>query len=216
MNKLPFSVYDFFAYLSSGILLILSTDYAVQSGRLLGSNLKLLDGSFLTIIAYIVGQIAAGPSAWLLERNVIGKWLGRPNTNLFRRTGGYKQRLFPGYYTPLPESTQKRIRERAKSHGVHDPGEALFLHAFGKMKQHEGTLARLNSFLSLYGFCRNMSFALLIVSLLFSFSWLVQQDVGLLKWASVAILGSAGMFYRYLKFLRQYSYELFVSYAEYE
>lgn len=77
-------------------------------------------------------------------------------------------------------------------------------------------LDRLNAFLNLYGFSRNVSMAaLLIVPMLIVGA--LTGDVAPRLWAaSGALVTAVAMFYRYLKFFRLYTVEVFVNYAEAE
>lgn len=56
-----------------------------------------------------------------------------------------------------------RIKEKAKEVGVVETGEGLFILAFGKVKTDKEAMARLNTFLNLYGFCRNIAFTSMIL-----------------------------------------------------
>jgi hypothetical protein len=97
MNKIPFSIYDFFGYLASGFLVLMAVDYVSARDWLIGGQLSTVLGIFWIVISYILGQILAGPSAWLLERIIVGKWLQRPNVNLFRDPPRkWWVRFFPG------------------------------------------------------------------------------------------------------------------------
>lgn len=213
MNRIPFSVYDFFGYLASGFLFMVAVDYVIGKQWVLGEDLSAIFALLFIIIAYVIGQINAGIAAWLLERNVVGKWLGWPGTNLF--TNPQKKtlpKLFPGYFTMFPIAIRKKTLEKAKSEGIAETGQTLFIHAFAKVKRDENTMARLNIFLNLYGFCRNISTVLLFASImLIATSW-GEGNLHRLVFALAAMVGAVGMFYRYLKFFRQYSYELFISY----
>jgi hypothetical protein len=215
MNRIPFSVYDFFGYLISGFLLLVAIDYAGGYRFLLRNELSLTYGIFWTVIAYITGQILAGPSAWLLERIVIGRWLKRPNINLFKDPPQkFWVKIFPGYFTPFPPEIRKSILAKARIAGIEEVGEALFLHSFAKVKIDNDTMARLNTFLYLYGFCRNISFTCFVSAFIIAFWSIFLHTPEKLLWAFIAITFSVGMFFRYLKFFRQYSYELFLTYSE--
>ncbi len=226
MDRIPFSVYDFFGYLAPGFLLLAAIDFLWLEGVLLHSDPGVILGLFLVTVAYIVGHILAGPSAWLLERIIVGKMLAMPNIHLFNdgseasdeseasdASKAWWSKLFSHYFTPLPKVTQAKIKKKAKVEGITDTGEALFLHAFAKVKADAETMARLNIFLYLYGFSRNISFTLLLVSLLIAVGSLMSGTWDMIPWASGALVGSVAMFYRYLKFFREYSHEVFITYA---
>lgn len=214
MHKLPFSLYDFFGYLASGFLLILTLDYVSPGEWIMREHQSIVLTIFWAILSYIVGQILAGPAAWLLERNLVGKWLKRPNVNLFQDPPkACRVTFFPGYFTPLPSVTRERVREKARAAGVSESGEGLFVLAFGKVKADKEALARLNTFLNLYGFCRNIAFTSLVCFVVLALGSWKYNLVGNLPWIFASMLCAVGMFYRYLKFFRQYSYELFITYA---
>ena len=214
MGRIPFSVYDFFGYLACGFLLLVGADYALDLGVPFSDGWSLPEGSLFILIAYVTGQIAAGLAAWLLERQIVHRCIGSPYIYLLQAISNCQRRLFPGFTAPLPETTRKRVLERARASGIQEPGEALFLHAFARVKRDEITLTRLNGFLALYGFCRNMAFVLLLLALLFVWAGAVGGKPVDGRWIAFSTLGAVGMFWRYLKFFRQYTYEVFVTYSE--
>ena len=214
MNQIPFSVYDFFGYLACGFFLLIVTGQTLGLGVPLKGNIFLPEGSFILLTAYIIGQIMASPSAWLLERHVVRGCIGLPSVHLFQDPRGWRCKLFPGFTTPLPEVTRQRILDRARKEEIKEPGEALFLHALATVKKTEVTLARLNAFLVLYGFCRNMTFVFLVSALLLAWGITVGDKALNGWWVFFAVIAAIGMFYRYLKFFRQYAYEVFITYVE--
>lgn len=72
----------------------------------------------------------------------------------------------------------------------------------------------MDTFLQLYGFCRNASFSLFASAVLLGGAWLRCGTWEYALYGIVALLASVGMLYRYLKFYRQYSYELFTAYPD--
>ena len=90
MNRIPFSVYDFFGYLSTGFLIMVAVDFVSGSLRILGDNPTVALGIVWIVIAYISGQIIANPSAWLLKRMGIKhstQRLGRYAVKMMRKEG---------------------------------------------------------------------------------------------------------------------------------
>ena len=78
--------------------------------------------------------------------------------------------------------------------------------------------ARLNIFLNLYGFCRNMTMALVLAAATLTVGIVAGtaeagSHVEPAWWIAAALIAAVGLFYRYLKFLRQYAVELLTSYA---
>ena len=82
MDKIPFSVYDFFAYLSSGTVLIITADYIWGLGLLSGKEVSPVLGVALVVLAYVTGQIIAQFSSLLMEQVVVHRVLKRPSSLL--------------------------------------------------------------------------------------------------------------------------------------
>jgi hypothetical protein len=221
MGRIPFSVYDFFGYLLPGFLLVVVMDYALV-GHIAGERWVLRDdlgvvyGLTWTVIAYIVGHVLASPSEWLLQEVMVRKWLRSPNINLFSdpHIKEWKFRFFSSYYKPLPPPIRNRILEKAKAEGINETGEALFYHAWGKVKKDQEVMARLYIFLYLYGFSRNVSFACMLACLVMVAGTFVEGSWSNLTWAFVSLFAAIGMLYRYLKFYRHYSVDMFIAYDE--
>ena len=218
MNKIPFDPYDFFGYLASGLLIIVGMDLVLGFPHVLGHDFKVVDSALLIIVIYVIGQVIATPAKALLEELLVGKVLGKPSINLFQekkpRILGF---IFPGYYQSLPKQARKKILTKARRKGVVGTGEDLFLHVrYNRaILQDEKLMEKLSSFLNKYGFNRNLCFSVLIVGIAMLSKALVfhQNDAELMKYAITAIVAAVLLFYRYLKFFRQYSYEMFNSYA---
>jgi len=86
------------------------------------------------------------------------------------------------------------------------------------------TKERLASFLILYGFCRNISMALLLTAVVLLVATVYHLDFHSVSfttasaacfwWFVAAVASAVGMFYRYLKFFKHYTEEVFRAYAE--
>ena len=217
MNRIPFATYDFFGYLASGFLLVIGMELTLGFPRVLGQQFGPVDVVALLLGVYVAGQLVATPSKAVLEDGFVEKVLGRPNINLFRaRRPPLLGILFPGFYEPLPPAVQGRILWRVNNEGNPSTGEALFLHVrySPEVRADEKLQARLDTFLNLYGFARNLAFTSLVVSAaLGARLWLRGSDPALVKYAVTAFVVGVLLLYRYLKFFRQYSYELFNTYG---
>jgi hypothetical protein len=219
--NIPFSAYDFFGYLSNGFLILCATEYAFWGSSLAERDWKAGPAIFYAVLAYIVGHIVANVSSYVLEYRVLRDWLKSPEETLFEsQQKTWRAFFFPIFYRPFPAETQKRVLEVAKKNGFDRPGRGLFLHAHAIVKQDKMTLDRLTSFLNLYGFCRNISMGLIVSAIILLIGagadvrhW-TEIDNYKLAWAGAALAGTVGMFYRYLKFFRHYTMEVFGSYAE--
>jgi hypothetical protein len=171
-----------------------------------------------------------GPAAWGERLTSWRWWLSWLNPAAWWRwlfPHGLKRGLFPIYYKPLPQQTRARVLEKAVKEGFAAPGRALFYHCLATVKKDKTTYERLTSFLNLYGLCRNVCMAALIAAPVLV--WGAYRDVtwggwrlwgelhtDRLLWALAALGCAAGMLYRYLKFFRHYTQEVFVSYSEAE
>lgn len=213
-GKFPFSAYDFFGYLASGFLALIAADFIVGEKWLLKDSLGLAPVLFWTGAAYITGQVLATPSSWLLEATVVGRWLGKPELILMSpKVRAFKTRLFPGYFKPLPDSIRQKVHEKAKGEGIPDEGIDLFLQALTRVRRVESAGTRLNTFLNLYGFCRNISFTAMGVALAMAAWHLTRHVPGALLLAGISTVVAVGMFYRYLKFFRLFGVEVFLTYS---
>lgn len=215
MDKIPFTVYDFFAYLSSGAVLVATADYIWGLGLLANKEVSPILGVALIILAYVTGHIIAHFSSWLLEQTIVHRVLkspsvlllgGEPRWNLFAL-------VFRNYHRPLSKSTQQQVREQAAARNCKAKGEDLFQHAYPIVTSNERFQVRLDDFRNQYGFARNISFALFTSAVAVCVAYGLGHAVRL-RWAILSAVGGVGMFYRFLKFFRQYSYELLLRYSE--
>ena len=219
MNKIPFSVYDFFGYLATGFLMLVAAAYATGRVDLLREQPSLVIGFFWIVVAYVVGHIVAHIASAFLEETVLRRGLGSPEEHLLAaKKAGWRARIFPGNFKPFPTATQQRVLAKAQQHGVTASDRSFFFHCHPLVKRDQATLERLNSFLNLYGFSRNLCMALMLTVPLLLYSAVWGSDCGFkrgpLLWAAIALVAAIGMFYRYLKFFRHYTVEVFTTYAE--
>ena len=214
--KIPFSAYDFFGYLASGFLFWVGIDFLDGSHDwLLNQDLKLTNGVFWLFTAYISGQTASSYSKLLYESFLVDKILRRPNFNLVRETRPrFRGYLFWEYYTSLPNKARKRVMEKSTRAGVVEGGEDLFVLAWSSVKNLETVGARLDEFRDRYGFNRNISFTFLVVTSIYAVGLIVgYSDQSIIEFMYLGIAFTLLTFVRYLKFFRQYSYEVFTTYS---
>jgi hypothetical protein len=216
MEKIPFSVYDFFAYLSSGVVWLLTADYILRLGLLQKDSVSPVLAVALILFSYVCGHIVAHFSSFIFEHFAVGRILKRPNVILL----GEKPHwivfawVCPNYFRALPKHTQERVVAQAESRGAKGTGEALFLHAYPVVSAVSSVQSRLDDFRNQYGFARNMSFAFVTSAIALLIAHFVSPHPVRLRWALLSGFTGIVLFYRYLKFFRQYSYELFLRYAE--
>jgi len=216
MDKIPFSVYDFFAYLSSGTVVLTTVDYVWGLGILERKEVGPVLSIALVILAYVTGHIVAQFSSFLFEHTIVKRVLQRPLALLL----GAKPRwivfawVFPNFHRAFPENTRRRIKEQAAARNCSSEGEGLFLHAYSLVTGNERAQARLDDFRNQYGFARNMSFAFLVSAIAIVATHFYGTHPVRLRWFLLTAFASVSLFYRYLKFFHQFSYELFLRYAE--
>lgn len=216
MDKVPFSVYDFFAYLSSGTVLLATADYVMGIGLLQRKEIPPLLAGFLIVLAYILGHIVAHFSSLVLEQRLVHRLLKSPALILLgeKPRSKFLRWLFRNYFRPLPEGTQARVRAQAQFRDVSCSGENLFLHAYALVSANPAQQARLDDFRNQYGFARNIAFAFIVAALAIAAANRIGYQHVQARWAVLAAAVGLAMLYRYLKFFRQFSYELFLRYAE--
>lgn len=212
MDKIPFDPYDFFGYIASGLLFVIGMDLVLGFPKVLGQDLKLVEVAALVLGVYVAGQILATPAKALLEDLIVGRILGKPNENLVsEKRAPLRRLLFPGFYKTLPTAAQARIREKAGELS----GEDLFHYVrfSGEVLGNDRLIAKIDSFRDKYGFARNLSFTSLLVGSAFIIKAAIHPGPSLVGYGVTLLVGSVFLFYRYLKFFRQYSYEMFSVYA---
>lgn len=216
MEKIPFTSYDFWAYLSAGFLLLIVLDEVAGTGFLGRDSWTVVQGVVGVAGAYAVGQLVSSTSSLVFERLLVGKVLGFPRNVIFGRANAprWLRACVPAYFKTLPDETRARALEKAATEGVTAPGEAMFWAAYGRARSDSVVMGRLENFLNLYGFCRNTALVALVDAALlyWSYRWNDGPDVHLYwSWAAVAV--GVGMTFRYLKFFRHFAVEVFTSYA---
>lgn len=215
-NKIPFTTYDFWAYLSSGFLLLFAVDHVAGTHLLARDAWTVVQSIIAISSAYAVGHVTASMSSFFLEKLLVGRLLGFPRDVLFGKVKAprWLRFLLASYFQSLPKPTQLAVIEKGKGIGVHTPGEALFWPAYIAAICTPSVSARIDNFLNLYGFCRNTAFVAFVnAALLFwSYQWGggARTDLG---WACASLALGSGLTLRYLKFLRHYASEIFTSFA---
>lgn len=214
-QKIPFTTFDFWAFLSAGFLVLAAVDH-INGGHLLAMDKwTVVQATIAMAAAYIVGQLVASLSAWLLEKVLVGKLLGAPRMTLFGAAKAWKwvRRCMPTYFEAMPPNAQTAVLEKAQASGPTD-GDTLFWVAFAYARATPAVMGRLETFLNQYSFARNVAIAALLDAafLYWHYRW-NNGDSMSLQLSRAALLIGGGMLLRYLKYFRQYSLELFTAYA---
>lgn len=213
MDKVPFSVYDFFAYLASGAVLLATADYVFGFGFLTLKDVPVPLAVVVLVLAYVCGHVVSHFASLLLEHLAVKEILGQPVDALLGELprAAFLKWFFPNYFRPLPEEIRQLVRARAS--GFVGKGEALFLHAYGVVTSKPEIQARLDTFRNQYSFARNMALAFMLSAICIFVSHWREQKPAHGFWAACVAVVAVTLFYRFLKFYRQYSYEVLVRYA---
>lgn len=213
MNNIPFSVYDIFGYLIAGLLLLFGVDYSFGLHWILNRNLNAQEWTAWVLIAYVIGHLNAAWASYWIEKVIVGKILGYPTKNLFaeRRRKGfshYRQPLDKSLATEIKNKFTQMTKTEFDSKGHHP---FLYCYHYVKDKSPNG-YARIGVFLNLYGFARNLSFALTALGLVFSASFLITKNGHMFPVGLFAFVAAITFFFRYLKFFRLHAIEVFTSF----
>lgn len=213
-QKIPFTSYDFWAYLSSGFLLLFAIDQMMGTKLLIHESWTGVQGVIAVSVAYTAGHLVASASLWLYESLLVDKLLGHPCDILFGQPKAWAliRKLIPTYFEALPIELQKTALIKGSKFDINNPGKALFWLAHTNGRNSPETALRLDNFLNLYGFCRNTALVSLINSIVLYWSYLQPEGpTEHLLWARISLAVSLGMTLRYLKFYRHFTLELFTS-----
>lgn len=219
----PFTDYDFYAYLTAGLFLLLGLDLSITGGAImLREDWPIVQIVMVIAAAYVVGQLSAGPSSTFVEHFLARRLLHSPATlQLGLKEPRWIERFFATFfigrnYEPLPMAIRNRILTAAattlKVPAITDPEEVFNL-AYSAARGVPDAVARMDQFRNLYGFCRNVGFVSLVSAIcLFARSWISPLPHG--WWmATVALVVAVGMFGRFLKFYAEFAAEVLRTYG---
>ncbi|TWO68068.1 hypothetical protein FN976_24335 [Caenimonas sedimenti] len=216
MKEFPFDPYDFFGYLATGLLALFALQIIIGVPEILGKDLKALEIAAVTLAAYVVGQILATPAKFFLEDLLARAILKAPSMNLMRARRPWYGYVFYQYCTPLAPSARERVLAKVKQEATKTlGGEDLFVHVRFReyVCTNEKLIARINAFLNKYGFARNLSFACLAAGIAILATRPMDWNDVTVRYGVLALAAGIGLLFRFLKFYRQYTYELFNVYA---
>ena len=224
-NWFPFTDYDFYAYLTAGMVVLFSVDYGINGGAImLRESWPFIQCVFVIAMAYIVGHIIAGLASIVLERWVVHRLLRSPVAVMmglgkprFRET--IVGRLFVGrYYEPLPEKIRANILDGvAGKLGTEskkiDDAEEVFQVAFAIARTVSDSAERMDAFLRLYGFARNVALSGVVGAAAMIYRATAAGEDTPYWWAGIIVFLSISMFGRFLKFYAAYGAEVLRTYA---
>ena len=155
-------------------------------------------------------------ASWLSENKFVEHGLGYPSVNLFAKSSAGRRwivrRLFVHYVSAFPTQTADDILDAYERLSKRrEPGNAMFNYCFAVVKTSPVAYGRLQTFLATYGFARNMSFATLCMAGFFLYASVVRGVPHFRLLAVACIVTAIVLFYRYLKYFRIYSFEVFTT-----
>src|SRR5690606_3907697 len=112
--------------------------------------------ALLVALAYVLGHLLAGLSSMLIERWLVRRWIGGPIQWLMGTTPKpWISWLFPSYFESLPPVTIAAIQTHSQAANAQQSNGSLFWLAFQAARKSPDAVQRMDTFLNLYGFCRN-------------------------------------------------------------
>lgn len=217
-NYFPFTDYDFYAYLTSGVLLLTVFDFVFNDAEYLAKT----DWTLWQVVvgvafAYVTGHVIASFSQLVLETFFVNRVIAKPmQLQLATKDPNNFEKLLGGltgrYYGPMSDGTRARVL-RAAATIMEKPtdevikAEDVFLLGHQRAFSIEGGRQRLDEFRNQYGFCRNVSFVGLLATCLFAWQAFFDNTPELWLWAALSLLTFVGMFVRFLKFLSSFQAE---------
>jgi len=221
----PLTNYEFYAFVSAGMLLIAAIDYCIADAILINrAEWSVVEVVFWTIVSYLVGHICASASSIILEQFVTRHLLRSPTEII----AGLAKRRWVDHvvsflsaarreYSPLPEPLRRRLLNRvsaAVEHPVPDlSAETVFETSFSVARSNPDTAGRLDQFLNSYGLCRNVSFVSFIGVALLARRYSMNPTDHDLILLIAAIVMAFGMYGRFFKYFSAYTREVLRTYA---
>jgi hypothetical protein len=212
-SRIPFTDYDFYAYLVSGMSLLFVLDLSFNEGTLLSPSARIVHFILASVIAYILGQLLASASAVFLETVFVNRFLGHPvdvQLGVTQKRLALAKALGGRFYRPFSPALRQIIDDKI---GADPVGHKLAPYdkyelAYARVRTNSDTAGRLEVSRNQYTFARNIALAAFLDMLLFIYmAW---QGV---EWGWVAVSASlivaAGMTHRFLKFYSTFYAQIF-------
>ena len=223
----PLTDYDFYAYLTAGMVLIAAVDYTCFGGVLVDrSQWTVVQAVFWAAVAYVAGHLIAGPSSGVIEHAFTRGFLHSPGSIMLGfaqprwREKVFKWLFAQREYAPFPALLQTRIRKGAADALGVTPArlthsEEVFQVAHPISRSNADAAGRMDNFRNQYGFCRNLSFTGLVsIGLLIWHRFDMPFDQKTPMLLVMAIILTVGMYGRFLKFYSAYSNEVLRAYGK--
>ncbi len=216
----PLTSYEFYAYLTSGMVVLAAADRAFMGSALAShTDWKVVIAVFWAAMAYLIGHIVAIPSSAIFEHLIAKRVLRDPSAVILGlQPQRFRERCFGTVvgareYEPFPTDYRAGIVTKlAQELNVTEPNiqaEAAFQCAFTRARSIPDSASRMDNFLNQYGFCRNVSFASLIATVLLTILACRTGDrIDVLLAIGAGVL-ALGLFIRFIKFYAAYTREVY-------
>lgn len=216
----PLTNYDFYAYLTTGMVVLAAFDRAFMGSSLANeTDWGIVSGVFWAAIAYLIGHIIAMPSSAILEHWIAKRVLLDPTIVILglkkrrKREHCFGTVVGAREYEPFSLDYSKviitKLCEALSVQEDEIESEAAFQYAFPRARSLADSANRMDNFLNLYGLCRNVSFASFLGTM-FLLCLAVQtgERIDALLAVGAAVL-SLGLFMRFIKFYSAFTREVF-------
>lgn len=216
----PLTSYDFYAYLTSGMVVLAAADHAFLASELASqADWKVVVAVFWAAIAYLIGHIIAIPSSAIFEHLIAKRVLQDPSAVILGlQRQRWREHCFGAIvgareYEPFPPDYRAGIVAKlARQLNVAEScleADSAFQCAFSHARSIPDSAARMDSFLDQYGLCRNVSFASVVATVFLTmFACETGNRTDILLAVGAAVL-AIGLFIRFIKFYAAYTREVF-------
>lgn len=155
------SDYDVFAYLPQGFFVLAAFDFFFGTSFVIHASWDVPTGVFVLFLSYAAGHLVAGPASRILEAGIVHDMLKPPSVHLLspeQRASWLLRSLLPAYFSPLSRPTRACVQAALAKAGTGLHGDEAYWVAYTVAKRDAQAKPRLENFLNVYGFCRNLSF----------------------------------------------------------
>lgn len=218
--KFPLSAFDFFAYFIQGLLLLVGFCYLLDINTLeIFTSNNLFLGFIVIALSYILGHGVAEISRLIIEGGIVKKYLGYPSDFMFKeRQKG--RLLFKDYFRPYSKEFIKEFKTayswyyKNKFPRIDDYNS--FRLCFHTVKEKcPNALSRLEVFISMYDFNRNLSMVFLIYGGMFLVIAITAGELVWLLGSALSLILAFVFLLRYLKFFKSFADEVYYSFLNY-
>jgi len=215
--RFPLSVFDFFAYFLQGFLLLIGIAILlnIEVGGIISTTNLFLD-LVVVVVSYILGHVISELSRWLIEGKLVKRHLGYPSDFVFSEERN-KMPFFSEYLSTYSKEFISDFKEvfnkkYANKFSRIDDYNA-FLLCFHTVKENcPNAFSRLNIFISMYDFSRNLTLVFLIYAVIFTAISISRSDFTWILGVFLSLIFAFIFLKRYLKFFKAFANEVYYSF----